>query len=60
MGGGARFGILNTNPDGRIYEFDEKPAHPKSNQASMGVYVFTWEKLQGIFGEGCGQSLVIS
>ena len=41
-----RFGILNTNPDGTIYEFDEKPAHPKSNQASMGIYVFTWSKLR--------------
>jgi len=37
----SRFGILNTNPDGSIYEFDEKPAVPKSNLASMGVYVFS-------------------
>ena len=37
----SRFGILNTNPDGSIYEFDEKPAVPKSNLASMGIYVFT-------------------
>ena len=42
----SRFGILNTNPDGSIYEFDEKPKVPKSNQASMGIYVFTWEKLR--------------
>ena len=41
-----RFGILNTNPDGSIYEFDEKPAVPKSNQASMGIYVFSWQKLR--------------
>jgi glucose-1-phosphate adenylyltransferase len=41
-----RFGILNTNPDGSVYEFDEKPKHPKSNQASMGIYVFTWSKLR--------------
>lgn len=41
-----RFGILNTNPDGSIYEFDEKPAVPKSNKASMGIYVFTWSKLR--------------
>ena len=42
----SRFGILNTNPDGSIYEFDEKPAVPKSTNASMGIYVFTWSKLR--------------
>ena len=42
----SRFGILNTNPDGSIYEFDEKPAVPKSNQASMGIYIFNWDKLR--------------
>ncbi len=42
----SRFGILNTNPDGSIYEFDEKPAVPKSNLASMGIYVFNWQKLR--------------
>ena len=42
----SRFGILNTNPDGSIYEFDEKPAHPKSTNASMGLYVFSWDKLR--------------
>ncbi len=42
----SRFGILNTNADGSIYEFDEKPKVPKSNLASMGIYVFTWEKLR--------------
>ncbi len=41
-----RFGIMNANPDGSIYEFEEKPAHPKSNLASMGIYIFTWEKLR--------------
>ena len=40
-----RFGILNTDENNRIVEFDEKPAHAKSNKASMGVYVFTWQKL---------------
>lgn len=40
-----RFGILNTNPDGTIYEFEEKPAKPKSNLASMGIYIFTASKL---------------
>ena len=42
----SRFGILNTNPDDSIYEFEEKPAHPKSNLASMGIYVFDWKKLR--------------
>ncbi len=42
----SRFGILNTNEDGSIYEFDEKPKVPKSTQASMGIYVFTWKKLR--------------
>lgn len=42
----SRFGILNTNEDGSIYEFDEKPKVPKSNQASMGIYVFSWKKLK--------------
>jgi glucose-1-phosphate adenylyltransferase len=41
----SRFGILNTNEDGTIYEFEEKPAHPKSNLASMGIYIFTASKL---------------
>lgn len=42
----SRFGILNTNPDYSIYEFDEKPKVPKSTNASMGIYVFSWEKLR--------------
>lgn len=42
----SRFGIMNTNEDGSIYEFEEKPKNPKSNKASMGVYIFTWEKLR--------------
>ncbi|MGN0819749.1 MAG: glucose-1-phosphate adenylyltransferase [Christensenellaceae bacterium] len=41
----SRFGILNTNPDGTIYEFEEKPKKPKSTLASMGIYIFTAEKL---------------
>ncbi len=41
----SRFGILNTNPDGTIYEFEEKPAKPKSDLASMGIYIFTADKL---------------
>ena len=42
----SRFGILATNDDDRIYEFAEKPKEPKSNKASMGVYVFSWDKLK--------------
>lgn len=42
----SRFGILNTNDDGSIYEFDEKPAVPKSTNASMGIYIFSWQKLR--------------
>ncbi|MBE7059196.1 MAG: glucose-1-phosphate adenylyltransferase [Ruminococcaceae bacterium] len=42
----SRFGIMNTNPDGSIYEFEEKPKKPKSNHASMGVYIFKWEVLK--------------
>ena len=42
----SRFGILNTNPDGSIYEFEEKPKKPKSTNASMGIYVFNWSVLR--------------
>ena len=42
----SRFGIMNTDENDNITEFEEKPAHPKSNNASMGVYVFSWEKLR--------------
>jgi len=42
----SRFGIMNTTEDGTIYEFEEKPKQPKSNLASMGIYVFDWQKLK--------------
>ena len=42
----SRFGILNTNPDNSIYEFEEKPAKPKSTNASMGIYCFNWSVLR--------------
>ena len=42
----SRFGIMNTKADGTIYEFEEKPANPKSNLASMGIYVFSWDKMK--------------
>ena len=41
----SRFGICNTNPDGSIYEFEEKPKNPKNTQASMGIYIFTAKTL---------------
>ena len=41
----SRFGICNTNSDGSIYEFEEKPKEPKNNQASMGIYIFTTKTL---------------
>ncbi len=42
----SRFGIMNTKEDDTIYEFEEKPKNPKSNLASMGIYVFNWYKLR--------------
>lgn len=46
MSQASRFGILNTDEDGRITEFEEKPKVPKSNKASMGIYIFTTAKLR--------------
>ncbi|MEA5136234.1 MAG: glucose-1-phosphate adenylyltransferase [Candidatus Fimivivens sp.] len=42
----SRFGIMNTREDFSVYEFEEKPKHAKSTKASMGIYIFTWEKLR--------------
>ncbi|MDI9491267.1 MAG: glucose-1-phosphate adenylyltransferase [Clostridiaceae bacterium] len=42
----SRFGIMNADEEGRITEFEEKPAEPKSNLASMGVYIFSWKTLR--------------
>ena len=42
----TRFGIMNVGEDGYISEFEEKPAHPKSDLASMGIYIFTWKTLR--------------
>ena len=42
----SRFGIVITNDDGRIQEFEEKPEHPRSNLASMGIYIFSWPVLK--------------
>ena len=42
----SRFGIMNTDENGRIYEFEEKPKHPKSTKASMGIYMFNYQVLK--------------
>ena len=42
----SRFGLMLVNDDGTISEFEEKPANPRSNKASMGIYIFTWSKLR--------------
>ena len=42
----SRFGIMNTDETDRIVEFEEKPAQPKSNLASMGIYIFNWNLLR--------------
>ena len=44
----SRFGIMNTDANNRIVEFEEKPAEPKSTLASMGIYIFDWERLRNI------------
>lgn len=42
----SRFGIMNADETSRIVEFEEKPEHPKSNLASMGIYIFNWKALR--------------
>lgn len=42
----SRFGIMNADENGKIYEFEEKPKHPKSTLASMGIYIFNWKTLK--------------
>lgn len=42
----SRFGIMNTDETDRIIDFEEKPEHPKSNLASMGIYIFNWKQLR--------------
>ncbi len=44
----SRFGIMNTDDENRIIEFEEKPEHPKSNLASMGIYIFNWKLFRKI------------
>ena len=49
----SRFGIMNTDETGRIYEFEEKPEHPKSTLASMGIYIFQLETVTQDADRGC-------
>lgn len=44
----SRFGIMNTDDNNRIIDFEEKPAEPKSNHASMGIYIFNWKRLREV------------
>lgn len=48
----SRFGIMHADKNGRIIEFTEKPEHPKSNLASMGIYIFNWPRLREILING--------
>ncbi|MCI8805907.1 MAG: glucose-1-phosphate adenylyltransferase [Clostridiales bacterium] len=50
----SRFGIMNADENDKIYEFEEKPEHPKSNLASMGIYIFTWDELRKALIEDSG------
>ena len=47
----SRFGIMNTDSELKIVEFEEKPANPKSNLASMGIYIFNWKMLKKYMNE---------
>jgi glucose-1-phosphate adenylyltransferase len=47
----SRFGIMNTDEDNRIVEFEEKPEKPKNNLASMGIYIFKWKTLRRLLTE---------
>ena len=48
----SRFGIMNTDKNDRLIEFEEKPENPKSNHASMGIYIFTWARLREVLLNG--------
>ncbi|WP_374286143.1 glucose-1-phosphate adenylyltransferase [Lactococcus sp.] len=48
----SRFGIMNTDESDRIIEFEEKPKEPKSNLASMGIYIFNWKRLREVLVNG--------
>lgn len=56
----SRFGIMNTDDNNRIIDFEEKPAEPKSNHASMGIYIFNWKRLREVLVNSftCNQDMV--
>lgn len=55
-----RFGIMNTDQSDRIIEFEEKPAEPKSNLASMGIYIFNWPTLRNYLVEDAAKDRALS
>ncbi|HIY58669.1 MAG TPA: glucose-1-phosphate adenylyltransferase [Candidatus Tetragenococcus pullicola] len=56
----SRFGIMNTDDNDRIIEFDEKPEHPKSNLASMGIYIFNWSRLRKMLNNNFSKDSTMS
>lgn len=56
----CRFGIMSTDENERIIEFEEKPENPKSNLASMGIYIFTWKRLKEVLVNGITNNLDMS
>ena len=52
----CRFGIMITDENKRIVDFEEKPDHPRSNLASMGIYIFSWQVLKNALIENKGLS----
>lgn len=56
----SRFGIMNTDSNDRIVEFEEKPEHPKSTKASMGIYIFDWKRLRTVLIDGEKNSIDMS
>ncbi|MDR0199790.1 MAG: glucose-1-phosphate adenylyltransferase [Streptococcaceae bacterium] len=55
----SRFGIMNIDENDRIIEFDEKPAEPKSNLASMGIYIFSWKRLREVLVNGYNKGVAM-
>jgi glucose-1-phosphate adenylyltransferase len=51
-----RFGILITDDNKKIVDFEEKPQNPRSNLASMGIYIFNWKELKEALIKGANQS----
>ncbi len=56
----SRFGIMNTDENDRIIEFEEKPEHPKNNLASMGIYIFNWSRLRKVLNTSFSKDSAMS